>query len=76
MAKGDVYGFDDEKFINLLPAEPDVITFNCQKAIIKPNEVITEWPDGFPIEFDKYQRLVFTDGKTRVTYSKLRVEKV
>jgi len=75
MAEGDIF-IDDDKMSILLPNDPDVITFNCNKLIVKPNEVNTDWPDGFPIEFDKYQRLVFTDGKTRVTYSRLRIEEV
>ena len=75
MANGDIF-INDSKIDVLLPSEPDVIIFKCKKLIIQPNEIHTDWPDGFPIEFDKYQRMVFTDGKTRVTYSRLRTEDI
>lgn len=75
MGKGDIF-INDSKIDVTLPEEPDVIIFNCKKLIIKPQEVHTDWPDGFPIEFDKYQRLVFTDGKVRVTYSRIRTEEI
>lgn len=77
MAEGDIF-LNDKKFSDLgIPLNnPDVIIFNCQKLIIEPNEIITDWPDGFPVAFDKFQRLVFTDGKKRVTYSRLLTENI
>jgi len=75
MAEGDVF-INDEKTPIPFPIDPETIIFNCEKLVIKPNEIITEWPDGFPVVFDKYKRLVFTNGRKRVTYSRLRVEDV
>ena len=76
MAEGDVFINGKKSEFDFTIPDPDVITFECQKVILKPKEVITDWPDGMPLPFAEYQRLVFTDGKTRVTYSKIRVEKI
>lgn len=74
MAEGDVY-INDKK-INLKVEDPDAVIFWCSRVVLKPKEAITEWDDGMPIDFEEFQRLVFTDGKKRVTYSKIRVEEV
>lgn len=52
------------------------VAFYCKRAMVKPNEVLTEWPNGFPLNFSEIHKLVFIDGKKQVTYSKIREERV
>ena len=47
------------------------LTFNCRKLIINPNEVLTQWPEGFPVDFTQTKRLIFDDGKKKVVYTRL-----
>ena len=54
--------------------EPQTIEFNCEKAILKPNEIMMDWGEGMPIDFDIFETMTFKSKKRTVTFKKVSVE--
>lgn len=51
--------------------DPDTITFLAKRFTIEGETVNTEWPHGFPLDFENIDKLVFDNGETKVTYKRV-----
>lgn len=69
--------FDNSTIEKAFPVElPDseTITFECERVILNPNEVLVDYPDGLPLDFEKFKTLVFNSKEKKVTYKLVNVE--
>jgi len=51
--------------------QPKIITFECDELIIKEKNIETKWPDGLPLNFEKYDTIVFSGNNKKYTYKKV-----
>ncbi len=51
--------------------EPKVITFECDKVIVKDHSLETQWNQGVPLNFEEYTTLVFSVNGKKYTYKKV-----
>lgn len=53
----------------------DDIIFHAENYYVRGNEIETDWPDGFPLDFNVITRLIFNDRDgNRVVYERVEEE--
>ena len=61
--------FDKDTIAGL--REPKVITFECDKVVVKDHSLETQWNKGVPLNFEDYDTLVFSGNGKKYTYKKV-----
>jgi len=51
--------------------QPKVITFECDKVIVKDKSLETQWSVGVPLNFEEFDTLVFSGNGKKYTYKKV-----
>lgn len=47
------------------------ITFDCDKVVVKDKSLETQWGSGVPLNFEDYNRLVFSGNGKKYTYKRI-----
>ncbi len=59
-----------EKSMQFLDDRPKVITFECDKVVVKGKSLETKWTDGVPLNFEDYDTLIFSGNGKKYTFKK------
>jgi len=60
----------NNSFVLSVPEGLRTLTFECEKAVIKPREILTEWPEGLEINFDETDKIIFKIKDEEFTFVK------